>query len=99
MHERDPVDLSKEKFHHKDQTAISQKIHDGIIRKESIIKLSNTNKEFIDLVTGEEEISDLQRDKKEPVDSSNLLLIEGLIENRSCNIMEQDGKAHWHMFI
>ena len=37
MHERDPVDLSKEKFHHKDQTAISQKIPVGIIREKALL--------------------------------------------------------------
>ena len=56
--------------------------------------MNNTNKEFIDLVTREEEISDLQRVKKKSVETSNLLLIEGSNENRSCSIMEQDGKSY-----
>ena len=97
MHERDPVDLLEVKFHHKNQAAISQKTHNGVSRKKSLIKSDSTNKEFINSVTDEEEISDLHSGKKEPIESNDLLLIEESIENRSHDIMDQDGKAHVYM--
>ena len=92
IHERNPVDLLKLEFNHKIQSIISQKTHDGIIRKNCVIKSNDTRKEFISSVMDEKESSELHSGKKETIVSNDLLLTKESIETE----MDKDDTESMH---